>query len=487
MRNFWIYTVIVIACIGLMSCGAAKKPLTYEFKNYSTSPELFADPPRSVAILPFSNTIEESKLTIENWKKAAEKRFDIDEEQKRTEEYLKRMFVRRAFYKHFSVKPFRDMEIIAVDQTLKKHGIEWAEDLEKYTPQELAEMLGVDGLIYGEITHLNRVYLGLYSEVSVGCKLRFLDIHTGEDRIIWQLKDVEKNRAGGASLSLTGLATSILNATMNMRKIWIFRVSDELFRRVVDYLPDLDAAVEPVLIVTSDKAPLLHEPGLMGMGIGKKVKNLTASTTLTLLEEADGWYRVATEDGTEGWIDPDLTILSGKELGRPFDISAGPEDLGQPSDSELGGLFDLQGVEHFKQKKFSEAIESLEKATRYDPTNAASRFHLAWAYLMGPTGDQDKLALIITQLNKAVQISPDNINYRYNLGLAYNENDQVEKAISQWQKCLELDPNIENVKELLAIAQESLAPPASETEPAGEKPVEQEASESEPCDLELRE
>lgn len=453
MNRTTILIVLSLGCCLATGCATSKKAVTaYEYKNYQVMPELFSDPPRTVAILPFSNKIKESKLTVENWKKAiGEKRFDVDEEQQRTEEYLKRMFVRRAFYKHFSVRPFRDRELIAVDQLLKQNGIEWAEDLDSKTPKELAKILGVDALIYGEITHLNRIFLGLYSEVSVGCIISLYDAR--KDEVLWRSTDVEKNRAGGASLSLTGLATSILSATMNMRKIWVFRVADDLFRRMVDYLPDLEVAVEPKFVITAENTPLLEKPGLFGTSIGKKSGTVPVGQTVNLIQEADGWYFVTTESGQQGWINPENASLLGVEIGRPFDVDKGGEVSDNPTNAELAGLYDLQGMELFKTNNFSQARESFAKAVQADDGNPAIHFHLAWAYQMDSTlPEKERLDNVIKYLTNAVERSPENVLYHYNLGLALNEANQPEKALAEWKKCLELDPSFETARTLIDLA-----------------------------------
>lgn len=463
MREFRKCVLLVFVSCILCSCAGSKSAVKYDFKKYTVTPDLYTDPPRTVAILPFSNSSSESKILVENWDKLIDnKRFDIDDEKRKTEEYLKRMFVRKAFYKHFSVKPFRDRELIAVDQLLEQHGVKWAEDLKKFEPRQLAEILEVDGLIYGEITHLNRLFLGLYSEVTVGCRLTFIDTRT--DSIVWQSKEVEKSRAGGAPLSLTGLATNILSASLNMKKIWVYRVADDLFRRVVGHLPELDVAVEPVFMVTDEKIPLYQEPGNYASNIGKKITVLHAGTRLTLLEEADDWYLVRVDNGTTGWIEPKALGLVGEEIGHPFDVETGPEGFDKPDNKELAGLYDLQGMELFKDQKYEQAVESFEKAVRYDQDNAAVHVHLAWAYKLYDPSNMEAMEKVITHLEKASLLEPENVMYRYNLGLAYQEINEPEKALSEWRQCLERDPTLQNIRDLIIITEESLSVESEERE-----------------------
>lgn len=449
--------LIVVFLVGGCATTKKKSGEPYEFKTYRLSPDLLRNPPRSVAVLPFSNSVKESKLLIQNWRNVLdeEKRFDIETEQRRTEEYLQRMFVRRAFYKHFSIKPYRDRELIAVDQILKSHDIEWAEDLNTMTPGELAAALEVDALVYGEITHLNRVYFGLYSEVAVGATVTMIDARTNE--IVWQVKEIEKLRGGGAALSLTGLATSLLDATLNMRKIWVFRVADDLFRRVSGYLPDNEVAVEPTLIVMSDTAALSESPGRFGMNAAKKKGKLKDGDVLRIIEEADEWYLVRCDNGNEGWIDPKDTKFIGRELARPFDVDTGAEDMNSPTNAEMAGLYDLQGTELFKQGEFHKAHEAFSKAVRYDTQNAAIHYHLAWATRMDPLVPEDEqIRLAIRHLREAVKRAPTVIQYRYNLGLIYYEAGHPARALVELKRCLELDPSLDNVKTLIELAEEQL-------------------------------
>jgi hypothetical protein len=55
-------------------------------------------------------------------------------------------------------------------------------------PQKLKSILGVDSVISGEITHFDRIFMGIYSQVAVGCEVKMWDLQTG--KLLWRAKHV---------------------------------------------------------------------------------------------------------------------------------------------------------------------------------------------------------------------------------------------------------------------------------------------------------
>ena len=120
--------------------------------EYKVDPYMKNHIPRSVAVLPF---VDLSK---------SKEGFDV---------------VRRGFYNHFSSLPFTDMEIYRIDSLLKKAGLTDAEAIRKTSPQELGRILGVDAVVFGEISNFDKLFLVIYSQVSVGAEIKMYDTKTG--------------------------------------------------------------------------------------------------------------------------------------------------------------------------------------------------------------------------------------------------------------------------------------------------------------------
>jgi tetratricopeptide (TPR) repeat protein len=68
-----------------------------------------------------------------------------------------------------------------------------------------------------------------------------------------------------------------------------------------------------------------------------------------------------------------------------------------------------------------------------DSPNAADT--LAWAYIVKGT-----YGLAIDLLQDALKQQPNNATYEYHLGLAYQKQKNIPKALEHYKKALEIDP-----------------------------------------------
>jgi hypothetical protein len=172
------------------------------------SDRLKASPPKTIAILPLEN------LT------GKEEAFEI---------------VRGALFNHLSSKTFELIKLYRIDRLLQEKGLTKPEEINKKSPQELSQILGADALIYGQITHYDRLYAVLYSQVAVGASLRMLEGKSGE--LLWEASHVSRKHEGGVSTTAWGIALTAISTAINIRKIELLRASDDLFRDVVKTLP----------------------------------------------------------------------------------------------------------------------------------------------------------------------------------------------------------------------------------------------------------
>ncbi|MDX8412799.1 MAG: DUF799 family lipoprotein, partial [Mariprofundales bacterium] len=111
--------------------------------------------PTTVAVLPFINTTGQKEA------------FHI---------------VRTTMFNHFSSRNYRAMHLNDVDQRLKAAGWLDAAQMQGVDSVQLMKTLGVDGLLYGEITHFDRIFLGVYAQIAIGVRLRLIN-HDGKE--IW--------------------------------------------------------------------------------------------------------------------------------------------------------------------------------------------------------------------------------------------------------------------------------------------------------------
>ncbi len=147
--------------------------------------------------------------------------------------------VRQTMYNHFASTNYRWLHWQDVDQRLQLAGLESDAALDDMSSQQLSELLGVDGLIYGEITHYNKTFAGIYAQVAVGVQLKFV---SADGDVLWEVKDVQRSHAGGVSSSPVGL---ILNALASAKHIYgdlnLYRAADELGRDLAKDMPQPEA------------------------------------------------------------------------------------------------------------------------------------------------------------------------------------------------------------------------------------------------------
>ena len=226
--HFLLWLILVLGTGSLQGCVVAtpKTAISPEIRSlfggkYQVYPYMEGHIPKLVAVLPF---------------------VDASQSQQGAQA------VRRGFYNHFSSLPFKDVELHRVDNTLAKAGLTDPVEINKKTPQELGKILGVDAVVYGEISNFDKLFAVMYSQVAVGAKVRMSDTKSGE--ILWTGEHTARIHEGGISLSPVGIVATIVATAMNIRDIQLLRACDDLFRDMVKTIPapTLADALRPPVI-----------------------------------------------------------------------------------------------------------------------------------------------------------------------------------------------------------------------------------------------
>ena len=247
--------------------------------------------PTTVAVLPFNN--------------------------KTTSEFAYRV-VRRTMFNHFSSKNYRMLHWQDVDRRLALAGLETPESIQAKTPTELMGILGVDGLMYGDITHYDKKFAAVYAQVAVGVELKFVGAKGG---IIWEVKDVQRSHAGGVSTTPVGL---LLNALVAAKHIYgdinLYRAADELGRDLAKQMPEpenLSQNRKPVIsdVVHSGVGQYLNygdelEVVLMGDPGLTAVASIDGMGLIDLTETTPGTYQGSVK------IDRDINTEAVSVVGR---------------------------------------------------------------------------------------------------------------------------------------------------------------------------
>lgn len=166
------------------------------------------NPPRQVAVLPFADSTQTNGLA------------DL---------------VRAAFYSHLSVLPFNDLELYQVDARLKDHDLSTADRIAQTPVKDLGLILGVDAVVFGEVTEFDRVFAGFYSQLSVGAAITIYDTRSGQR--LWADSHVSRFHEGGLPFSIISIPLITMRSGLNLRETVKLRAVDELCRELINRIP----------------------------------------------------------------------------------------------------------------------------------------------------------------------------------------------------------------------------------------------------------
>lgn len=142
--------------------------------------------------------------------------------------------VRRGMYNHIASLPFKDLELYNTNKRLKNAGLDNTRQIDELladNPQKLRSILGVDAAFTGRITHFDRIYVGIYSQIAVGCEVKLWDLKTGN--LLWRAKHIQRAHGGGLSLNPIGLVMATVASVWNLRHTEMMSQTDDLFREIV--------------------------------------------------------------------------------------------------------------------------------------------------------------------------------------------------------------------------------------------------------------
>ncbi len=196
----------------ILASSEAFKNFSGEFEN---TPYFKKHKPKRIAVLPFQD-LERKMYSID---------FASDDPAG---------IVRRGLYNHISSLPFQDVELYEVDRRLKNAALADTRQIDSLiaeNPEKLKSILGADAAVSGVVTHFDRIFAGIYSQVAVGCEVKMWDLKTG--RLLWRANHVSRAHAGGVSLSPVGLVMATVASVWNLRGTELLSQTDELFREIV--------------------------------------------------------------------------------------------------------------------------------------------------------------------------------------------------------------------------------------------------------------
>ena len=168
--------------------------------------------PRTVAVLPFVNKTSNPNASA---------------------------FVQKMFYNFFSSLYYHDIEPFQVDSLLKEIGLDKKiVSGEEVSPKRLGKLLGVDAVVFGEVTSFGRIFAIVYTDYHVGLKSKMVDCKTGN--LIWSNHNTAHQRDVSIPTSPIGLATTAVEklVLLSMDQKEDIKVTAILCMKMIDTIPN---------------------------------------------------------------------------------------------------------------------------------------------------------------------------------------------------------------------------------------------------------
>jgi hypothetical protein len=197
--------LILLLLSFVFSCATSQETKSESPETIAVSQE---DLPKTIAIMPFQNSTDEPDIALQ---------------------------VRKAFYNHFSSKPYRDVEPSIVDEKIVYLEKNSGKQIYEIKPEDICKPIGCDGLVYGKVTEFKRLYAAVYSQFSVEAEIWMVNAKTGKE--VFKLKDSARYHEGSVPLSPLGAIMTAISTAMNLREIQRIRLINELAYKLNEKIP----------------------------------------------------------------------------------------------------------------------------------------------------------------------------------------------------------------------------------------------------------
>ena len=206
-------------------------------------PDYEQDAPAKVAVLPFTDrgsaqfVVDKIALTRRNAQEEADWAWTDSNR------------LRRAIDGYLSEREFLVENLIQVDRVMKDHRIYNENALMRVPPETLGRWLGVDAVIYGEVTHYEAYYVGLVAIWQVGLNIRMVSTHDGRD--LYAENGSRYSVDINPAFDPIGILLNSGITLFGLRDVALARAEDEAAREMVMSIPR-SPRLEDALIEQAD-------------------------------------------------------------------------------------------------------------------------------------------------------------------------------------------------------------------------------------------
>ncbi len=197
--------ILLLFLLFVLSCAASQESTDVSPETLGIAQE---DIPKTVVVMPFQNTTDDADIPSQ---------------------------MRKAFYNHFSSKPYRDVEPLIVDEKIVYLEKNSGKQIHELKPEEICKSIGCDGLVYGKVTEFKRLYAAVYSQFAVETEVWMVNAKTGKE--VFRLKDAARYHEGGVPLSPLGAIMTAVSTAINLREVQRIRLINELAYKLNEKIP----------------------------------------------------------------------------------------------------------------------------------------------------------------------------------------------------------------------------------------------------------
>jgi hypothetical protein len=252
-------------------------------------PDYEQEAPAKIAVLPFSDR-GSAQFVVD---KIALTRRSSEEEADWAWTDSNRL--RRAIDGYLSEREFLVENMIQVDQVMKDHHIYNEDALRRVPPQTLGRWLGVDAVIYGEVTHYEAYYVALVAIWQVGVNMRMVSTHDG--RVLFAEDGSRYSVDANPAFDPVGIVLNSGITLFGLRDVVLARSEDETAREMVLHIPR-SRRLEDALIEQADSWFDSGGPSDSTSGQSASIRPSSASITpssggtIPVSEQLDGMFGV---------------------------------------------------------------------------------------------------------------------------------------------------------------------------------------------------
>jgi Putative lipoprotein GNA1162-like len=165
--------------------------------------------------------------------------------------------MRRAVNGYLASREFLEANLIQVDEVLQEHKIDSEEKLDRVPPQTLGKWLGVDAVVYGDVTHYESYYAFLMSAWQVGADLKMVSTRNGEE-----LFSAEGSRYSVDFMPAFDPVDIAINsglALLELRDVTLARAEEEDAREIALRIPRSEKLKSELIEETRDEQELASD------------------------------------------------------------------------------------------------------------------------------------------------------------------------------------------------------------------------------------